>query len=60
VYLNDTDLDEIDKLMASGTRVAGPCPENVYSAAGRLAINPQRSRGLAVGAYGNRGLSCRR
>jgi aryl-alcohol dehydrogenase-like predicted oxidoreductase len=30
VSLNDADLDEIDKIMASATRVAGPCPENVY------------------------------
>jgi aryl-alcohol dehydrogenase-like predicted oxidoreductase len=30
VSLNDADLDEIDKIMASATQVAGPCPENVY------------------------------
>ena len=29
VSLSDSDLDEIDRIMASATPVAGPCPENV-------------------------------
>jgi len=29
VSLSESDLDEIDRIMASATPVAGPCPENV-------------------------------